>query len=251
MHLAHNTGGYCDWHSNSSTWAAKVKPELTQGPCDSYTFWRSDLCCKEGKMTAPMLLLMLGFLYTLVFGGLAMLRREGLSVRFAGESVAVTLISVALSYAGISLNPVGFLLIIYLITMRARILVDLGTALAARNRLAWADRVYRFALQLAPDDSARLIVFVNQGVSLIRQNHLEAAVEQFRSVLAEGQAGGLGAKQECACRFNLGVALRKQGDERAAMAEFRTLLDEFPASEYSRYAQAALDKSNHETPEEH
>ena len=70
-------------------------------------------------MTPPLLLLLTGLLYVLFFGGLSLLRREGLSVRFAVESVVITLVVVGLTYfADLQITPVVFLVVLYLLTLR-------------------------------------------------------------------------------------------------------------------------------------
>ncbi len=55
------------------------------------------------------LILLVGLLFIVLFGGLSLLRREGLSNRFAAESVVVTLIFAGLAYLFPDrINPILF-----------------------------------------------------------------------------------------------------------------------------------------------
>ncbi len=79
-------------------------------------------------MNNPLLMLLLGLVYVVIFGGLSLMRREGLSLRFALETVIITLLASALSaLAGINIQPVLFFLFLYFVTMRVRLLSDIGT----------------------------------------------------------------------------------------------------------------------------
>jgi tetratricopeptide (TPR) repeat protein len=194
-------------------------------------------------MAPPLLLLLLGLLYVLIFGGLALLRREGSPTRFAVEAVIVTLIIAGLvAFASFSINPALFLVLLYLLTMRVRLLVDLGNLLGRRRDHAAADRVYRLALRLWPDETGRLIVCLNQGVLDLHRDQPDDAIATFRQVLEGAKSGYLGVKHESACHYNLAVAYQRKGLDVQATLEFNTVLDTWPASEYARYAAIALER---------
>jgi len=194
-------------------------------------------------MTPPLLLALLGLLYILVFGGLMFLRQEGISARFAIEASVIVIIVAGVAQAtGFAMNPALFLILLHVITMRARLLVDLGNALAWRKEWVAAARAYAVAARLWPDDASRLIVRMNQGVLALQRGQLDDAIAGLRQVLAEAASGYLGAKHESACHYNLAVAYQKKGLDAQATLEFNAVLDTWPASEYARYASIALER---------
>ena len=192
-------------------------------------------------MSNPVLLLLIGCIYVVLFGGLSLLRREGLSMRFAFESIFITaLVSGLAAATGFFVHPVFFLIILYLITMRVRMLVDLGNIFAKSSRFAPAERLYRLAARLWPDQTGQLIVQVNQGTAFLQQGRLDEAIAVFLNVLEKSNQGYLGVKYEAAAHYNLGVAyLRKNLDAKATM-EFNAVLDVWPASEFANRATSAL-----------
>ena len=194
-------------------------------------------------MSLPIILLLEGFCFVVLFGAVSLLKREGLSKRFAIEGVAFTLLVSGLTaLAGIQTHPVIFLVLIYLLTMRVRVLVDLGTILARRGQFEQADKLYRLAARLWPDATNRLILQVNQGTSLLQQKKLDEAIAMFNEVLTQAGRGYLGVKYEAATHYNLGVAyLRKNMDAKASIA-FNSVIDTWPASLYAHRAEAALEK---------
>jgi len=192
-------------------------------------------------MSATLLTLLVGLLYILVFGGMSLLRREGLSNQFAFEGLGVTGAAVFFSLAtGSSVNPVLFLVIIYLATMRARLLVDVGNFLASRGRHVNALSVYQWALELRPDRSSRAVVLINRGVVELRQNRLEATIASLEEALRAREHGRLGLKYEAACRYNLGLAYGRAGRESEASRELNEVMDLFPTSIYARQAERVL-----------
>lgn len=194
-------------------------------------------------MTQPLLLALLGLLYILVFGGLMFLRQEGISARFAIEaSVIVAIVAGAAQVTGFTMNPAIFIILLHVITMRARLLVDLGNMLAQRKEWAAADRAYYLAEGLWPDDAGRLIVQMNQGVLALQRDRFDDAIATLRQVLTEAAGGYLGPKHESACHYNLAVAYLKKGLDAQATLEFNAVLDTWPASEYARYANIALER---------
>lgn len=194
-------------------------------------------------MSLPIILLLEGFSFVVLFGAVSLLKREGLSKRFAVEGIAFTLVVSALTtLEGFQTHPVLFLILIYLLTMRVRVLVDLGNVFAKRGQFELADKLYDLAARLWPDATNRLILQVNQGTSLLQQQKLDEAIDIFTEVLEQAEHGYLGVKYEAATHYNLGVAyLRKNMDARASIA-FNEVIDTWPASAYARRAEVALEK---------
>lgn len=189
------------------------------------------------------LLLLEGFSFVVLFGLVSLLKREGLSKRFAIEGILLTLLVSGLTFlTGAPTHPVLFLIFLYLVTMRVRILVDVGNLFAMRAQFDRADQCYRLADNLWPDETNRLIVKVNQGVSLLQQQKLDEAIETFQNVLTQAKGGYLGVKYEAATHYNLGVAYLRKNMSADAIIAFNAVVDTWPASEYARRAEAALEK---------
>lgn len=194
-------------------------------------------------MSAPALLLLVGLLYIVLFGGLSLLRREGLSSQFALEALIITGIATGLAVlTGFSIHPVLFLLVVYLVTMRTRVLVDLGNLFARRGDFGLADTIYNLASRLWPDRTSRLILQVNQATACLQQGRHDEAIASFQDILKSSEHGYLGVKYEAAVHFNLGVAYRRKDMETQAVREFNAAIDAWPASEYARQAEIALSK---------
>lgn len=197
-------------------------------------------------MNPHLLLVFVGLFYIIVFGGMSLLRREGLSSQFALEGLGVTAILAAGAWVtNIAIHPVLFLSLIYLVTMRVRLLVDLANALSSRGRQRDAINLMQIALRLFPDRTARMVTLVNMGIVQLRRKNPKSAQELFEMVLSESEAGGLGIKHEAACRYNLGVALQQQEKEAQAVYQFNEVTIIYPNSIYSRAASAALEKRRH------
>jgi len=202
-------------------------------------------------VTLPVLLLLVGFAYIVLFGGLSLLRREGLSLRFALEAVVFTgLVSGLTALTGLSIHPVFFLLGLYLITMRVRLLVDIGTLFARRGRFSQAERVYQLAARLWPDLSGSLVLKVNRATALLQSGKLDQAIAVFKETLDQKDSGFLGRKYEAAAHYNLGVAYLRKGQDAPATVAFNSAIDTLPASEYARRAARALEKQQHKSDKE-
>lgn len=185
----------------------------------------------------------IGILFILLFGGLSFIRREGVSAQFAWEVLGISAVLMGFVWlTGIPLNPVLVLIIIYLLSMRVRILVDLANMLSGRGRQKNAIQLLQFSLRLYPDRSSRLVALVNMGIVQLRRQNPASAQELFEMALQEADQGGLGIKYEAACRYNYGVALMRQGQEGAAVREFNEVTVIYPNSPFSQAAQAALQK---------
>lgn len=194
-------------------------------------------------MNLPSLLLLLGLVYVILGGGLSILRREGLSIQFALEAVVITaLFSGAAQFAGLNVHPALFLAVIYLATMRVRLLADLGTFFARRGDFKRAEQMYGLGDRLFPNQADCLLVTVNRGVVRLQQGRLDEAIALFETVLARHGEGYLGLKNEAAAHYNLGIVYRRQQLEAKAQAEFDKVVEVWPLSIYARHAEAAKRK---------
>jgi tetratricopeptide (TPR) repeat protein len=197
-------------------------------------------------VSLPLLLLLEGLLYVTFFGALSLFRREGLSIPFAIEAIVITAVAAGLTaFTPLTINPIVMLVIVYLVTMRVRLLVDVGTLLAQRGQFAGSDRLYALAMRLWPDQTGRLMIQVNQGVTCLQRKSLDEAITIFKSVLGQVGQGYLGVKYESAAHYNLGVAYRRKNMEAQAIAEFNAVLDTWPASVYAHLAELALQQGHH------
>lgn len=188
-----------------------------------------------------LLLLLVAGLYILVFGGLSLLRREGLSFQFAIEVIVITAIALGLSrLAAIPISPILFLILLYLITMRSRLLVDAANLLAERGKYKAAFGLYRLGLAWLPDASSRLIVLTNRGTAELFSGQAETAIQTLEGVLAVKNRPRLGLKYETACRYNLGQAYAKKGDRAKAVQQLNEVIDLMPASRYAQAARGTL-----------
>lgn len=197
-------------------------------------------------MAPHLLIALVGLLYVLFFGALTFFRREGISLRFTTEAVLITaLCAVGVMLGRFDINPAFFIAGLYLVTMRVRLLVDLGNLLAGRGNHALAARAYALAQRLGPDETGRLLIKLNQGVLALHRGHPDEAVAALRQVLAEAEGGYLGVRSLAACHYNLGVAYQRQGQDAQASLAFNAVLDTWPATEFARYARIALEKRKH------
>ena len=190
-------------------------------------------------MHPSLLLSLIGLLYLLGFGALSIGRRQGLSLRFAIEGLIVTAAGAALAFAALPVHPLLFLVVLYLITMRVRLLVDLGNWFSARGRHQRALALYRLALGLWPDTASRQIVLINRGVVQLRMQEPEEAYRTLKEALANEQVRP-GARYLAAGYYNLGLACRRTGREPEAVRHLNEAIDSLPNSIYARAAERAL-----------
>jgi tetratricopeptide (TPR) repeat protein len=184
-----------------------------------------------------------GLIFTALFGGLSWLRREGLSTRFAVESLLLTGAAALLIWrAGFSIHPVIFLVVLYLVTFRVRLLVDGANYFARRGQYDRAWDIYRLAGSLWPDQAGRLILRVNEATALMQQGALDEAISSYKQILEQKGHGYLGIKYEAAAHYNLGVAYRRKKLLPQASSEFRTVIDTWPGTVYARQAGLALEQ---------
>ena len=193
------------------------------------------------NMNPYILLLAIGCLFVLVFGGLGYLRREGLSVQFALEAVVLIALLVGGSWLlGKPMNPFMFLIVLYLVTMRSRLIVDVANLVARRGNYGLAFRLYDLGLAFRPDEATRLIVRTNRGAALLHRGQIEEAIAAFKGVLEVENQPRLGLKYEAACRYNLGYAYERSGNDAQAVAQYNETIDLLPGSVYGKAAEAAL-----------
>lgn len=190
-------------------------------------------------MHPSLLILLVGLIYILGFGALSYLRRQGLSTRFAIEGLIVTAIGAMLPLASLPVHILLFLIAIYLVTMRVRLLVDLGNWLVSRRRYDGALGVYRLALRLGPDAVGRQIVLINRGAAQLRMQQPEAAYLTLEEAMSE-EGIRLGARYLAAGYYNLGLACRRTGREAEAIRRFNQAIDTLPGSIYAHAARQAL-----------
>ncbi len=194
-------------------------------------------------MSLHYLIGLIGLIYIVVFGGMSLLRREGLSIRFAVESVCITAIAAILVYlTPIQIHPVWFLLLLYLITQRVRMLVDLAYIFARRGNYDFAEKIYNLAAHLWPDQTNELIIKVNHATLLLQKKQFIDAIDMLSSVLDQSNKGYLGIKYEAAAHFNLGVAYLRNNENSKAMGEFNSAIDTWPGSIYAQAAQKAIER---------
>ncbi len=192
-------------------------------------------------MNLPVVIILVGLSYIVLIGVLSLLRREGLSLRFAVESIIVTVVVSGLAAViDLDINPVLFLIVLYLITTRVRLLVDLANIFAKQGRYSQASSLYNFTSGLYPDATGKLILMVNQATLFLQEGKLDDAIAMFNDVLNQAGQGYLGVKYEAAAHFNLGVAHLRKGSTSRAMVEFNSVIDTWPTSLYARRAQEAL-----------
>jgi tetratricopeptide (TPR) repeat protein len=190
-----------------------------------------------------LLSLLTACLFILVFGGLSLLRREGLSVQFLLESVVLTTLLLGGAwFAGFALSPIVLLIFLYLVTMRSRLIVDLANLLARRGRYEQAFRLYRLGLAWWPDASSRLIVLANRGAAELYSGQVETAIHTLEGVLEANNRSSLGRKYEAATRYNLGYAYEQQGEDAKAVTQYNEAIDLMPGSLYAQAAQSALER---------
>lgn len=191
----------------------------------------------------PMIILIIGLLFILFFGGLSYIRREGLSLQFAIEGLVITLIFSVLSW-GIKweTNPVFFLALLYVITFRVRILVDFANYFDRRNQTNLSKKIYQLANKLIPDLINQLIIKINQAVSNIRQGRYDEGIQIINEILQNRTTGFMGIKTEAACYYNLAIAYKRKGLNKAAQEYFQKVIDTLPASIYSAKAMVEIRK---------
>ncbi len=197
-------------------------------------------------MPHELMLILVGLSYALIFRFLAWVRGEPFSLQFVLEAVSLTALAAALAFlAGVRLDPILFVVLLYLLTMRAPLLVDLANLMARSGRFGPAERLYGLARRLWPDEPARLVIAMNQGAALILQNRLPDALSMLEGIL---EAPRISPKHAAAVHYNLGVAYRSQGEIQKSIRHLTAAIDILPGSIYAQHAQAMLKKRPKEEP---
>ena len=198
-------------------------------------------------MDSPIVIPIIGLVYLLGFGALSYLRRQGLSVRFAVEGLVITGIAFALRFAGVPFHPVAFLGVLYIVTMRVRLLVDMGNWFSARGQLDTALALFGLALKIGPDAAGRQITLINRAVAELRGQDPEGAYVTLKAALAD-EDGRIGAKHLAAAYYNMGLACRRSGREAEAVRRFNEAIGAWPNSIYGHAAQQELKKGAERSP---
>ncbi|HDN80180.1 MAG: hypothetical protein DRI61_06445 [Chloroflexi bacterium] len=187
-----------------------------------------------------LVILLVGFLFILAFGGLGYIRGQGLSGQLAAEALMVTGVFAGVSWGlNLTVSPLAFLIILYFITMRSRILLDMGNFFLNAGHIGPALSLYRLSLSLRPDAVTRCVAWINISVANIRKGSVEEAITLLEEVL-DKHGSQLGLKNEVACLFNLGMAYKKAGQRGRALKCFNQAMELFPDSVYAQKAQQAL-----------
>lgn len=193
-------------------------------------------------MDPNLTILLVALMFILIFGGLPVLRKEEPSLQLAVEVLVITGVSIGTSLlTGLRLDPVLFLILLYLIVMRCRLLMDLGNLLSARGRHQPALSVYQLIMRLGPDFPIRLIALISYSAVLVRVGALEEAIRILEEILEKWEER-LHPKHESACHYNLAVAYMRMGRESRAVSEFNQTIDAWPMSLYAQHAEAALER---------
>ena len=182
-----------------------------------------------------------GVLYTVVFAAMSALRREGLSPAFLAQSLSITAVfTIANLLGGARLHPVAFLIVLYLLSMRIRILLDLASLLASRGSLGRARRLHDLALRLLPSVTERFVVAVNGAVCSLQAGDAASAAAALSAALDSPHYRGVGVKHRSAAHYNLAVAYGREKRKAEAAVELQRVIDLWPVSEYARRAEALL-----------
>jgi tetratricopeptide (TPR) repeat protein len=193
-------------------------------------------------MPSWLAILLVGVLFLAAFTGLSVLRRQKPSARFLVEGGILTAAAVGLCFVATPPHPILFLAVLYLATMRVRLLVDLANLLAGRKRIRTAMRTLDFALRLAPDPASRQIALINRGVIQLRMGEPQAAYFTLHGVLLE-ESLKPAARYQAAGFYNLGVACERTGRLQEAERCFRTAIEVMPGSIYAIGADKALKRA--------
>ena len=187
------------------------------------------------------LVLLMVLLFAVFFGGLSLVRREPLTIRFAVECLGLTAAAYLIYWiTGWLVSPVLFLLILYIVTMRAQILIDAGTFVARRGNFGVAERFFRAAQRMGAGDSCKYVARINIGTCFLKEQRLEESIQVLREIAEDADKGLLGPKHEAACRYNLGLALMRSGKTAEAVHQFNEVEELLPASMYAVGARAEL-----------
>ncbi len=191
-------------------------------------------------MNSRLLVPAIGLAYIVTFGFLFWLRREGLPLRFATEGVILTALGTLGAFT-VGVGPISFLIVLYLITMRTRILADIGNFLSERGHIPEAMLLFDAANRLVPDSLGKTIVGINRGVALVRLGELKESVNVFQSVL-DSTGIEMPVRYLAAAHYNLGLAYMHLGEIEESRKHFLAVLDIAPETVYAIGARTGLRK---------
>jgi tetratricopeptide (TPR) repeat protein len=204
------------------------------------------------NLDPTLLLLLVACLFIVTFGALSFFRREGLSAQFALEAALLTAVLVGIpSLFGRQINPYIFVILLYLVTMRSRLLVDLANTFASRDRYDTAFRLYGLSLALWPDATSRLIVLTNRGIAEMRNGQVDTAITTLQGVLSSESRSSLGRRYEAACHYTLGLAWEQKREEGKAVAEYNEAIEVMPGSPFGQAAAARLQRRRTRSTDDH
>lgn len=193
-------------------------------------------------MPSWLAILLVGALYLAGFTGLSVLRRQKPVARLWIEGGILTGAAVALCLLYVPPHPILFLVLLYLATMRVRLLVDLANLLTGRGRFRAGLAVLDFGLRLAPDPASRQIALINRGVTQLRMGEPQAAYFTLQAVMLK-ESLKTAARYQAAGWYNLGVACERTGRAQEAERCFRTAIQVLPGSLYALGADKALKRA--------
>jgi len=193
-------------------------------------------------MNLDLLILVLGFFYAIAFGLISILDREGISAQLMIEVFAISALTAGGGYlTGSRANSILFLIFLYLLTMRSRLLADIANLLSKRGRYWDALSLLQIALRLLPDKATRLIIYLQMGIAHLRHQDPESSQALFESIFEKAESGGLGTRNRTACHYYLGLSLQQQSKTSLAKQHFQAAIESLPTSPYGKAAAKALE----------
>jgi len=182
----------------------------------------------------------LGLGYVAVFGLMFWVRREGFQVKFTIEGLVLTLIGTVLAFYGL-IGPILFLVVLYLVTMRTRVLADAGNYLSNNGHFREALLMFDLGEKTWPDAMGKFMLAIDKGVALFRMGAVKKAIETLEAAL-EQTSVEVPAKHVAACHYNLAIAYQRAGKTEASRQHFLKVLDIDPDSIYAIGARTGLKK---------
>jgi len=170
------------------------------------------------QLESPLALALIGLVYLLGFGELSYLRRQGFSARFALEGLLVVAIGTGLRYTGVPVHPLLFLVVLYVITMRVRLLVDVGNWFAERGQCHRALSMYNLGLRIGPDHSSRQLVLINHGVAQLKNGDPESAYRTLSEAVVD-DVGKVGGNHLAAAYFSASTRPSAAGPTRSTASQ--------------------------------
>ena len=193
-------------------------------------------------MDLPLILLLEGVLFIVVFQGMSLLRQEGFSNQSALEVLALTVLFAGAAWlTGLQVHPV-LMLVGDLPGRHAH--ADPGglwQPAGAPAALPPGRKAVRLGLPPVAGCRGEGDRAAEPGDQPAVPGQISGGRRSFHSILERAKTNRLGDKYRAAAHYNLGVAYRKQGNEPQARSEFTEVLELLPISEYGRLAHTALE----------